>query len=628
MKEEAQDTPRKQPRKKAAWVRGSSRDLLSFLNKRLLPFRVWLPDLRSGETLKADIVAGVTVALVLVPQSMAYAQLAGLPPHYGLYASFLPVIVAALFGSSRQLSTGPVAVVSLLTASALEPIAASNPQGYLAYAFMLALLVGLFQIFLGLFKLGALVGFLSHPVVVGFTNAAALIIATSQLSKLLGVTAEKGEQHYQTVVNVIVAASHSIHWPTILASGVAIGTMLVLKEVSKVREGKKNLPPILGAAILTTGGSWLLGFHENFQGAIVGVIPQGLPAMVVPTIDFQHLLQLSEAAIAISLIGFMEAYSIAKAMAVSKTRQDLDANQELIGQGLGNVAASFFQGYAVSGSFSRSAVNLNAGARTGFSSVITGLLVGATLLFLTPLLYHMPQAMLAAAIIMAVVGLIRVRPLVIAWKVQRHDAIIGVVTFLLTLGYAPHLEVGILIGVSLSLGMFVWRTMRPDVIPISRNESGSFQDARRNLLPVCCSVAILRFDGDLYFANTEYFSQQVLRVASERPNCRYVIIDASAINEIDATGEHMLHQLARRLVEKSHVQFIVARAKPKTMEIFRKTGFASEEWTSYFPGTREEALRFALTQMGGMPEGKPAGCTRSGKCPLFLMAGTEPTRTT
>ena len=582
---------------------------LHFLKVRFLPFLPWMRELRSPSVLKADITAGIIVALVLVPQSMAYAQLAGLPTYYGLYASFLPVIIASLFGSSRQLATGPVAVVSLLTASALEPVAAAGSEGYIAYAIMLALMVGVFQLALGLLRMGVLVDFLSHPVVIGFTNAAALIIATSQLPKLLGVTAVQSAHHYETVWNVVMAASQQVHWPTILMSAGALTLMYGLPRLSK----KVGSIAILAAAVVTTLVSWAIGFQEHFHGAVVGSIPQGLPAFSWPTFDMMHLLDLAGVAIAISLIGFMEAYSVAKTIS-AQTRQPVDANQELLGQGLSNITASLFQGYAVSGSFSRSAVNRAAGAVTGFSAIITGTMVALTLLFLTPLLYHMPQALLASVIIMAVIGLIRVEPVLKAWKVQKHDAIVSVITFVLTLAFAPHLENGILIGVLLSLGLFVYRTMRPNIAVISRNRQGRFSDASRGILETCCSVAILRFDGPLFFANTGYFSDQVLATAASNKELRYIIIDAVSINEIDATGENMLHTLARELVD-SHIEFMVARPKAEIMEIFKRTGFATEEWLDYFTSTREGALNYVRKEMK-MCGSKPCGCTRE-SCPLF-----------
>ena len=375
------------------------KELLSNLRYMLIPTFDQISELRNFETLKIDILAGITVALVLVPQSMAYAQLAGLPPYYGLYASFLPPMVAAIFGSSRQLATGPVAVVSLMTAASLEPIAALGSEGFLVYATLLAIMVGVFQLSLGLFRLGVLVDFLSHPVVVGFTAAGAIIIGTSQLSKLFGVSVEKAEHHYETVYHMIQAAMPDPPWPTLFFTILSLVIMIGLKK------WRPTLPVVLIAVVVTTVISKLIGF-AGLGGAIVGDIPKGLPAISIPDFNFDIISQLATSAIVISLVGFMEAISIAKAMA-ARTRDRLDANQELVGQGLSNITSGLFSGYPVSGSFSRSAVNINAGARTGFSSIITGIVVGITLLFLTPLLYHLPQATLASVIIIAVLGLIK-----------------------------------------------------------------------------------------------------------------------------------------------------------------------------------------------------------------------------
>ncbi|MGB5277541.1 MAG: SulP family inorganic anion transporter, partial [Gammaproteobacteria bacterium] len=400
--------------------------------RRLLPFLSWIGKCKDSSVLTADIVAGITVALVLVPQSMAYAQLAGLPPYYGLYASFLPGIVAALFGSSRQLATGPVAVVSLMTAAALEPLALT-PDMYVAYAIALALMVGIFQLMLGVLRLGVLVDFLSHPVVIGFTNAAAIIIATSQLSKIFGVVVEKGEHHYDTIWRVVVAAATETHILTLGMGLLAIAIMALMKKFTP------RLPNVLTAVVVTTVLSYVIGY-EGQGGKVVATVPAGVTMPGVPSgLSWDILVQLITTAVIISIIGFMEAISIAKAMA-ARTRQRLDPNQELIGQGFGNIVSGLFQGYAVSGSFSRSAVNINAGAITGFSAVVTGLAVGATLLFLTPLLYHLPQATLAAVIMMAVINLVKIEPIIYAWRVQPHDGIVAIVTFVLTLIVAPHLE--------------------------------------------------------------------------------------------------------------------------------------------------------------------------------------------
>jgi len=556
---------------------------------RMFPFLRWVGELGKPDMLRADLVAGITVALVLVPQSMAYAQLAGLPAYYGLYASFLPGIVAALFGSSRQLATGPVAVVSLMTASALEPIARGNAELYIAYAIMLALMVGLFQMALGLLRLGVLVNFLSHPVVVGFTNAAAIIIGTSQLGKLFGVSVEKADHTYETVFNTVVEAFQSTHLETMLMALLALCIMIGLRQYLP------KAPNVLTAVVVTTLISWAVGFAET-GGTVVGSIPDGLPALALPTIDFQVMGQLLSVTVTIAIIGFMEAISIAKAMA-TRTRQRLDANQELVGQGLGNIVSSFSQGYTVSGSFSRSAVNIGAGARTGFSAVVTGVVVGITLLALTPLLYHLPQATLAAVIIMAVINLVKVDPIKHAWDVQRHDAAVAVITFVLTIIWAPHLDKGIMVGVMLSLMLFLYRSMAPRVAVLSRDPDGTLRDAEVRKLETCRNISLIRFDGPLYFANTGYFEDKVLERVALKPDLKFVIIDAEGINEIDATGEEMLHHLVGRLKEVG-VELLIARAKKQLWDTFERTSLMDKLGRDHVFALRTQAFNYAWDKLG------------------------------
>lgn len=584
-------------------------DLKSFFPsdwRHLLPFLRWAGELKNSKILRADAIAGLTVALVLIPQSMAYAQLAGLPPYYGLYASFLPGVVAALFGSSRQLATGPVAVVSLMTAAALEPIAGANPDAYIAYAILLAFEVGIIQMMLGGLKLGVLVDFLSHPVVVGFTNAAAIIIGTSQLSKLFGVTAEKALHQYETVWNVLVAATTDTHMLTL---GMGILSLVIMVAMVKLAP---RLPNVLIAVVVTTLLSWLIGFEEK-GGAVVGAVPRGLPMPSMPEIDITIAIKLLNTAAIISVIGFMEAISIAKAMA-SQTRQKLDADQELIGQGLGNIFSGFFQGYAVSGSFSRSAVNINAGAITGFSAVITGLAVGATLLWLTPLLYHLPQATLAAVIIMAVIKLVKIEPIRYAWRVQPHDGMVAIVTFVLTLIVAPHLETGIITGVVLSLGLFLFRTMRPRVSVLSRDPDGTLRDAELRGLQTCRNISVIRYDGPLYFANTGYFVDKVLERVAIKPDLKFVIIDAEGINEIDATGEEMLHELAKQL-DSLGIELLFARAKKQIIDILRRTGFIEAHGADRFFRLRTRAFEYAWEKLGD---------NHAETCPLVVATPIKP----
>ncbi len=705
--------------------------------RRFLPFLAWIAELKDGKVLRADVIAGITVALVLVPQSMAYAQLAGLPAYYGLYAAFLPPIVAALFGSSRQLATGPVAVVSLMTAAALEPLAASGSQGYIAYAIMMSLLVGLFQMTLGLLRLGVIINFLSHPVVVGFTNAGAIIIATSQLDKVFGVRVEKAEHHYETVWNVIQSALTQTHLPT-LAMGVgAFAIMIGLRRLNP------RIPNVLIAVAITTLTAWAIGFERtetvlaeriqdgaarevladqqqlnqdivaldnkiaaaktnlettvarhgannsrsliaqhnldtlkakrerriktakadveelkkvrfnfapgqdgapaafyllgdtpdgavtdgrtwrvrsvrddgslamNGGGNVVGTVPQGLPSLALPKFDISVMLQLLSAAITISLIGFMEAISIAKAMA-TKTRQKLDANQELIGQGVGNIVGSLSLSYPTSGSFSRSAVNINAGAITGFSSVVTGIIVIVTLLWLTPLLYHLPQATLAAVIMMAVVGLINFKAIKHAWHAHPHDGIVAIVTFVLTLALAPHLDKGILVGAGLALTLYLYRTMQPRVAVLARHPDGTLRDAEVFGLQTCDEISMIRFDGSLYFANTSYFEDKIMERVALKPALQYVIVVGDGINQIDATGEEMLMHLTEQL-HKTGIEILFTGMKKQVLEVLVRTGFQTRLGMERFFRTEEHALDYVWAKLGNDHE---VSCPLNVVCPV------------
>jgi len=651
---------------------------------RYLPFLSWFP--MSGATLRGDLVAGVTVALVLVPQSMAYAQLAGMPPVYGLYTAFLPVAVAALFGSSHQLATGPVAVVSLLTASALGPIAAPGSADYVALAIALTLLVGLVQLALGLARLGVIVNFLSHPVIAGFTSAAAIIIAASQLNKILGVPMGHSDFFLGDVWGVLQQAGEA-HLPSVAFGVGSFAAMIALRRFAP------RLPGVLiVVAVCTVLSAWI-GFERNARGAIpqiadpearalaaayaearlriaalraeraakfaerraldpasshgaqhaaalsyqsevigleiedlqrenrrrlrllrklvfeeerdagggvryvpagggaphwriqaiddagvrlagggevVGAIPAGLPAFAAPRIDWSTLAQLLSTALVIALVGFMEAISIAKAMA-AKTRQRLDANQELVGQGLANLVGAFTKCFPASGSFSRSAVNLSAGAKTGLSSVIAAAIVMLTLLLLTPLLYHLPQAVLAAVIMLAVVSLVHLGAIAHAWRAQRHDGVAGAATFVATLAVAPHLDLGILVGAGLALVLFLYRTMRPRVAILGRHADGQLRDAALHGLPLSEHVVAVRFDGQLYFANVPYFEDSLLDIPARFPKVREILMVGDGINQLDASGDETIRLLTDRLRDNG-VTLSFSGLKKQVRDVLDATG--------------------------------------------------------
>ncbi len=567
-----------------------SNAIISFVSdvkERFTPYKDWVGTLKDKEVVKADVMAGLAVALVLVPQSMAYAQLANLPVYVGLYASFLPVIIAALFGSSRQLATGPVAIVSLMTAAAIGSMNLDPATGMI-YAAFLALLVGLIQVSLGLLRLGVLVDFLSHPVVVGFTNAAALIIASSQVSKIFGLDIERGEYHYETIWNIILALPQT-HTTTLMMGAFSLFLLIFLKKLFP------KLPSVLITVSLCILMSYYLGY-ENVGGAVVGSIPAGLPSFGFPTIDSAHFGQLFMTALVIALIGFVEAVSVAKAIA-SQTRQRLSANQELVGQGLGNLVSSVSQGYPVSGSFSRSAVNFSANAQTGLSSIVTGVLVGITLLFLTPLLYHLPQATLAAVIIIAVAGLVKIEPIIHAWKVHRHDGIVSIVVFIVTLVAAPHLEQGIIVGVLLSLGLFLYRTMKPRLIEMARHEDTTLRNAERFSLMTSDTVSVFRYDGDLYFANSGYLEGKLLNMVAQKPNLKLVVLDIESADQLDATGEEMLKNLFDRL-QSIGIELYIARPKIQIEQALKRSGLYQHIGAERFFRQRTDAVRAAKEIMG------------------------------
>ena len=595
---------------------------------KLFPFLLWIKDLKNPKVLKADTLAGITVALVIIPQSMAYAQLAGLGPQYGLYASFFPVMIAALMGSSRQLSTGPVAVVSLLTAAALGEIV-TDPSSYAVYAALLALIVGLFQFSLGVLRMGFVTNFVSHPVVSGFTNAAAIIIATSQLPKVFGIrvinssdtdwvaacqpltliermeklgseslhTICNADQNYETIGRLLEAALFYTHTPTITMAVMGILGIVILKRFYP------RIPAILTVVVISTAISFLIGY-ESMGGAIVSSINiDGLFSFKIPSFDFNAMGTLFIYAITISLIGFMEAITVAKSMA-ARTKQRLDINQELIGQGLSNIGSSFFQGYAVSGSFSRTAVNMSAGAATGFSSVVTALIVGLTILWLTPLLYHLPQATLAAVILMAVVNLIHFAPIKHAWKVEKQDGVVGLLTFIMTLIFAPHLENGIAFGIILSLGLFLYRTTQPKFTELAVQEGSiNFSPFGGEDIESSDVVKLVKYSGSLYFANAAYFETKMLElIAKNKDQLKYIVVDVGALNQIDASGEAVLSELVQSCSDTG-IEILFSRTERLEAELFR-SGFKKRFGENRFFNRTAQALKHVWEALESEEEDK------------------------
>ncbi|MBI9078880.1 MAG: SulP family inorganic anion transporter, partial [Pseudodesulfovibrio sp.] len=606
------------------------------------------------------------------------------------------------------------AVVSLMTAASLEPLATAGSEGYIAYAILLALMVGMFQFLLGVLRLGLVVNFLSHPVVNGFTNAAAIIIASSQLSKMFGVYVDKAEHHYETIIRVVESALHYTHLPSLAMGVLAFAIMIILKRINP------KIPNVLVAVAVTTALSWGLGFNHDTNapvdaiqapeivesvakfntvlteieklgqertaygtdmdkaktahdvitmfdiehdlnvintrisrlkheahllragirnvlfsgveasdgnitfyrqdtvpagmetdgrtwrikvgnntlnttslkmmggGAVVGSVPSGIPTISIPTLDIKTMLHLLPFAAIISLLGFMEAISIAKAMA-AKTGQRLDPNQELIGQGLANILGACGKSYPASGSFSRSAVNLQAGAVSGFSSVITSLMVVIVLLFFTPLLYNLPQAVLAAVIMMAVIGLINASGFMHAWKAQWYDGAISIISFLCTLAFAPHLDKGIMVGVTLSLAVFLYKSMRPRVATLSRHSDESLRCSEEFGLAECSHIAVVRFDGPLFFANASFLEDKISDKMAGNKKLRHILLVANGINDMDASGEEALSLLVDR-IRSAGLDISLSGVNESVMAVFKRTHLLEKIGEDHLYSTMEAAI--------------------------------------
>ncbi len=529
--------------------------------KRLLPFLAWPAPTRAS--LRADLVAGTSVALILIPQALAYAQLAGVPAYWGLYAAMLPAIIGALFGSSAWLATGPVALTALLSAASIAPFATQGSDAFLAHTIALALLSGLIQVAFGLARGGMLFSLLSHPVLMGFINAATLLIALSQLPTLLGIKVQTGA-HFLYDTWHLAARLGETHLPSLAFGIVAIGMLLAFRRFAP------RLPGVLVTVAVLTAASYFGGYAAA-GGRVVGAIPQGLPALALPAVDFEMLQNLIPAAFVIALISFMEAMSSARVIA-AKTRTDWNENQELIGQGLAKIAASLCQSLPVSGSFSRSAILHQSGGRTGLASVFSALLVLLTLLFLTGLLYHLPLPVLAAIIMVAVLNLANPGAIRRAWQASRDDGAAAIGTFAATLLFAPNIQNGILTGILLSLALFLYRGMTPRAIAVGLHADGTLRDAARfDLPPLHPLIGILRFDAALNFVNAATFEDAVLKLERERPGIRFLLVAAGGINELDASGAEMLFSLAERL-RADGVTLVISAAKKQITDVMERIG--------------------------------------------------------
>jgi len=530
--------------------------------KKFLPILTWLPNYKK-EYLGGDISAGLTVGVMLIPQGMAYAMIAGLPPVYGLYAAMIPQLVYAIFGTSRQLGVGPVAMDSLLVAAGISAIAEAGSENYIALAILLALMMGTIQLILGIARMGFLVNFLSKPVINGFTSAAALIIGLNQLKHLIGVDIARNNNIFLIIFDAVEHFA-SIHWISVI---IGISAIIILKHVKKIHQA---IPGALVAVIL---GVVLVKYLELYTLGvkIVGEVPKGLPSFAVPILDTSYFNDLIPIAFTLALIAFMEAVSVAKAIQVNhKDEYKIDSNQELIGLGLGNVIGSFFSSFPTTGGFSRSAVNEQLGAKTNFAAIISASLVALTLLFLTPLFYYLPNAILAAIIMVAVFGLIDTKFPVLLWKTKKEDFLMLAISFGVTLGLG--IKEGIGVSVAMSLLAMIYRSTRPHFAVLGKMpNSKEYRNINRfDNLEVDNNILIFRYDADLYFANTTHFIDSITKEIDTRgESLKLVILQGASFSHIDSTAYQAITELIEYL-QKRNIKIYFTHIIGPTRDFFEK----------------------------------------------------------
>jgi SulP family sulfate permease len=550
--------------------------------KEYFPILEWLPNL-SKKSIQNDFVAGLTVGIMLVPQGMAYALLAGLPPVFGLYAALVPQVIYAIMGTSRQLSVGPVAMDSLLVASGLAALKLSGINEYISMAIFLAFFMGLIQLVLGFLRMGFLVNFLSKPVISGFTSAAAIIIGLSQLKHLVGAPFESSNKIHLLLIEFIDKSSQ-IHLITLFIGLIAIAILVLLKKLNP------SIPGALIAVILSS--IWIKYFGEDSGVSIVGIVPEGLPSFRLPEIELINITKILPLALTLALIAFMEAISVAKAIEEKKD-YSINPNQELIALGASNIVGSLFQSYPTTGGFSRTAVNDQAGANSGLASIISAIVVGLTLLFLTPLFYFLPNTILASIIMVAVFKLIDFESPKKLWKSSKSEFYILLFTFFITLFIG--IKEGIILGVLASLLLLVYRSTQPHVAVLGKIKGTDyFKDIDRFTedIETYESLLLLRFDEQIYFGNSQFFKEQLLeRVNQKKGKLTVVILSSGGINYIDSSGMKTLNEIVLTLKSKN-IQFYIAGAIGPVVDSLFKSGVSKAIGSQHFFANTQQAFAF------------------------------------
>jgi len=535
---------------------------------KIFPIFQWLPNYKKSY-LTGDVIAGLTIGIMLIPQGMAYAMIAGLPPVFGLYASLTPQIIYAIMGTSRQLAVGPVAMDSLLVASGLGALSLSGIDEYISMAIFLSLFMGSIQLLLGVLKMGFLVNFLSKPVISGFTSGAAIIIGLSQLKHLLGIDITRSNQVHKLLIN----AFENISLTNIYALSIGIFSIILIKVIKKYnKKYSKRFPAALVLVVIGVSVVYFFNLYD-FGLKIVGKVPSGLPSFQTPEIPLDRISELTPIALTLALIAFMEAISVSKAIEEKQNEYEIDSNQELIALGTSNIIGSLFQSYPTTGGFSRTAVNDQAGAKTGIAPLISALVVGLTLLFLTPLFYYLPNAVLAAIIIVAVFGLIDFSYPKELYKRRKDEFILLLITFVITLTVG--IKEGILSGVLLSLLIMVYRTSKPHIAVIARVKDTNYY---KNILRFNNStenrndILGIRIDSQLFFGNKDFFKKELNKqIENKGKELRLIIINTEAINYIDSSGAHTLIKIIQELKTKN-IKVMFSGTSGPTRDILYKSG--------------------------------------------------------
>lgn len=547
--------------------------------RRNLPVLTWAKDY-NRDTLTSDLVAAVIVTIMLIPQSLAYALLAGLPPEMGLYASILPLVAYAIFGTSRALAVGPVAVVSLMTAAAVGNLALQGTAEYALAAITLAFMSGVMLLVMGIFRLGFLANFLSHPVIAGFVTASGVLIATSQLKHIFGIDA-----HGHTMIELLGSLFENQHLTnpiTLLIGGLTVGFLFWVRKGMKTMLQGLGLKPRLAdvltkagpvlAVVVTTLITW--GFDLEAQGVkIVGEVPMGLPPLSAPSFSAEIWGSLFVSALLISVIGFVESVSVAQTLAAKK-RQRIVPDQELIGLGASNIASAISGGYPVTGGFARSVVNFDAGAETPAAGAFTAVGILLAALLLTPLLFFLPKATLAATIIVAVLSLVDFSILSKAWTYSKIDFTAVAATIFLTLGMG--VEIGVSAGVALSIFLFLYKTSRPHVAEVGLVPGTQhFRNILRHEVETHPELVTLRIDESLYFANARFLEDYVYdRIACDEP-IKHVVLLCSAVNEIDMSALESLEEINHRLSDVG-IKLHLSEVKGPVMDRLQRSHFLDE----------------------------------------------------